>query len=295
MRRGGAMRWIIGLDLRPRSHGALHFATWLTKTVPKSDERFIAVHVLEPEHLRAALKYHHLDELIAAARESGRRTLEREGAGERVQELEILEGMGADDGLIEALARHDADALLVGRIAGRSEAALVRLGRVARRLLRRLPAPVVVVPPDLETADIGGGPIVALTRLDESSTEACRFAGRFAAQTGRRLVLLHVVPYLELPFLAGASVDEIAREQKRAAEVACAAWIERLQLHVDEAVVEQGDVLDRADAIVEAREAPLLVVGASRRVALDRLATPSLARELAATAAVPVAVVPPRA
>lgn len=288
------MKWIIGLDLRPRCCGALHFATWLTKTVPKAEERFIAIHVLEPEHLRAALRVQHMDEVLAAARDAGHRLLEREAPGHRVQELEVVEARSADEGLVEALARHDADAVIVGRIAGRTESALFRLGRVARRLLRRLPAPVVVVPPDVETAGLGNGPIVALTSLDESSVEACRFAARLSELTGRRLVLLHVAPYLELPFLQGSSVDEIAREQRRAAELALAAWVEREGLRADERLVEQGDVLDRADAVAAERGAPLLVIGTSRRVALDRLATPSMARELAATAAMPVAVVPPR-
>lgn len=288
------MKWIIGLDLRPRCFGALHFATWLTKTVPKADDRFIAVHVLEPDHLRAALKYSHMDEVLAAARDAGHRILEREAPGERIRELEIIEGVSADEGLVAALTRHDADALVVGRIAERSEIALVRLGRVARRLVRQLPVPVVVVPPDVEAADLGSGPIIALASLDDSATEACRFAARMAERTGRRLVLLHVVPYLELPFMQGASVDEIAREQRRAAELALAAWIQREQLRADEALVEQGDVLDRAEAVAGERDSPLLVIGAAGRTGLNRFTTPSMGRELAATAAVPVAIVPPR-
>jgi nucleotide-binding universal stress UspA family protein len=287
------MKWIIGLDLRPRSFGALHFATWLTKTAPKGDERFIAVHVLEPEHLRAALKYQHMDEVLASARDAGHRILEHEAPVERVRELEIVQADSADEGLAAALARHDADALIVGRIAGRSETALVRLGRVARQLVRRLPAPVVVVPPDIAAADLGSGPVVALTSLDDSATAACRFAARIAQWTGRRLVVVHVVPYLELPYLPGASMDEIARDQRRAAEIALGAWIQREQLHADEALVEQGDVLDRAEVIAEERDAPLLVIGSSRRTGLERLTTPSMGRELAATSAVPVAVVPP--
>jgi nucleotide-binding universal stress UspA family protein len=288
------MKWIIGLDLRPRSFGALHFATWLTKTVPKADDRFIAVHVLEPEHLRAALKYSHLDDVLAAARDAGTRILEREAPGERIRELEIVDGLEADEGLAAAVAQHGADALVIGRIAGRSEVALVRLGRVARHLVRRLPAPVIVVPPDIEAADLESGPVIALTSLDDSATEACRFAALIAERTGRRLVLLHVVPYLELPFLPGTSLDEIARDQRRTGEVALAAWMQREQLRADEALVEQGDVLDRADAIADERGSPLLVIGASGREGLDRLTTPSLGRELAATASVPVAIVPPR-
>ena len=137
---------------------ALHFATWLTKTVPKADDRFIAVHVLEPDHLRAALKYSHMDEVLAAARDAGHRILEHEAPGERIRELEIIQGVSADEGLVAALTRHDADALMVGRIARRSEMALVRLGRVARQPRAALPVPVVVVPPDIEPRASGAGP-----------------------------------------------------------------------------------------------------------------------------------------
>ena len=100
---------------------------------------------------------------------------------------------------------------------------------------------------------------------------------------------------LELPFLPGASLDEVARDQRRAAELALAAWVKREQLRADETLVEQGDVLDRAEAIADERGSPLLVIGAAGRAGLERLTTPSMGRELAATASIPVAIVPPQA
>ena len=43
--------------------------------------------------------------------------------------------------------------------------ARLRQRRLARRLLRRLPCPVVVVPPDLRLDEIPDGPVGALTDL----------------------------------------------------------------------------------------------------------------------------------
>jgi nucleotide-binding universal stress UspA family protein len=287
------MRWIIGLDLRPRSFGALHFASWLDRTTGGADE-FAAVHVLEPEHLRAALKYGHMDEVVAAARASGEQILAREAAGSRVRELEILSGVEAPDGLAEALSRRQADALVVGRIAATSDVTPFRLGRVARRLVGAPPAPVVVVPPDLAGPDFGAGPILALTGLDENAREACRFAKALAVRTGRRLVVLHVVSEVELPFLQDPTLEAHARERWRDAGSALAAWVAQVGLEADEVRVEQGDILARADAVAKDTSAALLVVGAPHHVGLDRLTSIGLGRELAATARLPVAVVPPR-
>ena len=49
---------------------------------------------------------------------------------------------------------------------------------------------------------------------------------------------------------------------------------------------------DQAIAFAEAQRSPLLVAGARRRFGVDRLLVPSIGRELAATAGVPVAVIP---
>jgi nucleotide-binding universal stress UspA family protein len=284
------MRWLVGLDLRPRSDGALRFAVWLARSAPGA-ESFVAVHVLEEEHLRAALKVHHLDEVTAAARAGAASALA--GAGVPEATVEVVQALTAEEGLTAALARHGAGALVVGRIARRDEARLVRLGRVARRLLRALPAPVLVVPPDFTPAE-AEGPVVALTSLSEDSAEACHFAAALAGRLGRPLVVTHVVPFVELPFLAGGPLEEIAREQVVAGEGALAAWLEAHALRGVDAVVLQGEIVDRVDALVRERGAALVVVGATRRSGLDQLAFPSIGRELAATAAAPVAVVPPR-
>jgi nucleotide-binding universal stress UspA family protein len=157
------MTWIIGVDLRPLSHGALEFATWLAMNAvtPESAPCFFPVHVLEEDRLLAVLRYHPLDELVTAAREAAQRTLEQHGRAEWLEHLQIFQALRPEERLEVARADAGADAIIIGRAAGRKERRVVRLGRVARRLLRALQSTVVVVPPDLQAHDIGGGPIVA--------------------------------------------------------------------------------------------------------------------------------------
>lgn len=285
------MKWIVGLDLRHRSHGALQFARWLSRLSPS--ERFAALHVLEPEHLRAALRTHHLDEVVAAARIEAQRVVRDEAQGARVEEVDVVHrDSDADVALADEARARGADALAVGRIARREERRIVRLGRVARRLLRTLPLPVVVAPPDLDVDQLGSGPVIALTSLSEDALAACRFAEGFAARVRRPLLVAHVVSFVELPYLKGAPLEDVAREELRAGEAALARWVTEHAIRADETVVLQGEVLDRTDVLARERGAPLVVVGAKRRAGIDALAHPSIGRELAATAPVSVAVVP---
>ena len=83
-----------------------------------------------------------------------------------------------------------ASGLVIGRAAERGSRAVVRLGRVARRVLRRLPCPVVVVPPDLSA--VADGPILLATDLDVASASAVTFARDLAARHGRELKVVHV-------------------------------------------------------------------------------------------------------
>jgi nucleotide-binding universal stress UspA family protein len=285
------MKWIVGLDLRHRSHGALQFARWLSRLSPS--DRFEALHVLEPEHLRAALRTHHLDEVVAAARTEAQRIAAEEAPGARLDGVEVVSrDADADVALAEEARARRAEAMVVGRVARREQARLVRLGSVARRLLRALPLPVVVAPPDLDEAQIGAGPVVALTSLSDDAVAACRFAEAFAARVRRPLLVAHVVKFVELSYLTGASVEDAAREEVRAGEAALAAWMKDRSIRADASVVLQGEIVDRVDVLARERACPLVVVGSKRRGGIDALTHPSIGRELAATSTVPVAVVP---
>jgi nucleotide-binding universal stress UspA family protein len=291
------MTWIIGVDLRPLSHGALQFASWIAMNAVASEGApcFLPVHVLEEDRLLAVLRYHPLDELVAAAREAAQRTLEQHGRTEWLEHLQIFQALRPEERLEVARADAGADAIIIGRAAGRKERRVVRLGRVARRLLRALHSTVVVVPPDLQAHEIGGGPIVALTSTADDAVEAARFATALARHMGRKLALVHIVtdPADEgSPFMPRTALERARMDQVRNGERELAAWVASTGLRPDSTTVLQGNVIDEALAFADGRRSPLLVVGARRREGIDRALVPSIGRELAATAGVPVAVVP---
>jgi nucleotide-binding universal stress UspA family protein len=290
------MKWILGIDLRPLSAGAIRFCNWLRAT-SRSPQTVVAVHVLEEPHMLVVLRYRHLPEVLDDARASVRSTLAREGlTGDAVEE-ELLQATSAEEGLESARLQHGADGVVIGRAAGRSGQGIVRLGRVARRILRSAAGPVVVVPPDLELRHLGGGPIVALTRLQPDSVEACRFAASIAERLGRGLALIHVVP-LPVDFgLAGlptASLDSIRGEAIEDADRRLAEWTSAQRFKPVIRVVLEGPLVEVVLDFVEREAAPLIVCGSRRLSTLERTLVHSTGTELAAGAPVPVAMVPPR-
>lgn len=97
---------------------------------------------------------------------------------------------------------------------------MIRLGRVARRILRRLGAPVLVVPPDLRAEQIGGGPVTALTSVSADSARACRFAADLAARLGRPLA----ARASHAPYLAREPTERARKARAAERLAALAAW-----------------------------------------------------------------------
>jgi len=293
------MRWILGLDLRPLCAGAVRFAKWLAANSRATDaERCVAVHALEEQHLLAVLRYHHLQEVLDGARASAQAILSAERASAEIAAIDVVQGTSVQEVLEAARVKYAASGTIIGRAAGVEGKGVVRLGRSARRVLRSATAPVIVVPPDLRLEDLGKGPVLALTSLRPDSVEACRFAAAIAGRLGRPWALLHVAlvpeefapPYLPAPSLEGMRRDFLADAEK-----ALPAWIAAEGLRPDRSDVVQGRIVDSALAFARLHDAPLLVAGSQRLSALERAIVPSVGSELAASAPVPVAVVPPAA
>jgi len=293
------MRWLVGLDLRERCRGAVQLALWLAERSRETGgEELRALHVLEEEHLRMVLRYHHLDEVVEGARRAAAEAVRAEGAADRLHEVEVARGLDAEGALEEAAAAWEADALVVGRAAGREGRHLLRLGRVARHLLRAPRRPVVVVPPDLRAEHLGSGPVIALTDLSEDSAAACRFAARLAERLGRPLAVAFAILRpgdLAVPYLPAASVEELLRVRGEEAEQALARWIADQGLRPATATLLRGPLVEAAVGFAEAQRAPLLVAGTRRLSGLERVALASQSTELAAASPIPVAVVPPPA
>lgn len=289
------MKWIVGVDLRPGSHGAVRFAGWLAGSMGKEAVDLVAAHVLEEEHLRAVLLLHHMDEVSRGAREAAERIVAREGGRARFAELLVVPGTTADETLEDVRIERKADAIVVARAAKREGTGFIRLGRVARRLLRRGGSPVVVAPADLEPAALGDGPVVSLTRLTADSADACRFARDLAGRLGRKLTVAYVAPYVEqaAQYLPAASVDRLRADRQAEAERDLAAWVAAHRLAPDAVAVLHGHPVEAAVDYARSERSPLLVVGSRRLSALDRMLQTSFGSDLAAASPVPVAVVPP--
>ena len=275
--------WILGLDLGPRSHGALVFAGWLRS----GGATVLGVHVIE------AWASH----LIAAAEQA--ETSVRRAVEERCAELglappdgvEVVIGPRADEGLLHAATL--ASGLVIGRAAPLGERPLLRLGTVARRVLRQLPGPVIVVPPDL--MKVATGPILLATDLAESSDAATQFAIGFAARQGRALELVHVGDARHSDL-----IDELdptwlrEREIYRAGVQATAsAWATRIGLAERPVRVRFGDRAEEIAAAAAHGQAALIVTGSRRLGLAGRLFSTSTASALAGLAGCPVAVIPP--
>jgi len=286
------MRWIVGLDLLQLSVGALRFASWLRRSAPA--ERSSGVHVLTPHPLRQSLANKSEEEFRLWVHGLAQECVDEAGVGEELDGVVLVEGESAEEGLLSALAAGRGEGLIIGRKAASGAESFVRLGRVARRLLRRMPAPIVVVPPDLGR-ELPPGPVVLATDLGASAESALRFARELAETVGRELVLVHAyeVHGALQGYVSASAWGQATFEATAAAESSVAAYCDEHQLSVRSLVVRgptAHGVLETA-----AREKACMIVTGSRQLSLlDRIFTSSVGGDLAALASIPVVVVPAR-
>lgn len=279
--------WLLGLELSPRSSGALQFARWLRSTL---GARVLGVYV--SELLLAGLPPGEGAAYLFTLRTEAERWLaglEAGTPGSPVDATKIVDEIDAETGL--ARAAHGAPGVVVGRRVAR-EGALIRLGRVTRRLLRSTPAPVIVVPPEL-AIDAFSGPVVLASDFTDASVAAARFAASFARRLGRSLVCVHVgQPRWQEPFVGkDPRWDELRSAYRVRVQETARAWA---QAHCpgDELVVEYGDPQECLAAVAARLGACLLVVGSRRPGLLERFFVGSTSSAIAATASCAVAVVP---
>jgi nucleotide-binding universal stress UspA family protein len=223
--------------------------------------------------------------------------LGREGlSGDRVR-VELIEDDEIDRGLVSAATQLSLDALIVGRRARRDEEPIVRLGEVTRRVLRRLPTPVIVVPPDYGSRHdrgLGEGPVMLATDLSEHGAPAAKFAQDLATRLDRELLLVHgtraflwavsYVPTATMEQLQQRSTDEASQSLQR--------WAAAQGLGGARQHVFTGDPAKQLVQIAQAEDAAVIVTGSRSLGPVERLFLASVSSEVAAAATCPVAVVP---
>ena len=281
------MRWITGIDLRARSTGALEMSAWLHDRSDTSAD-FTALHVVE-QHSRSSVRDDVLDQLVGSAEAALARTSAAPAGGSPFAATRIVVADAAEDALADAAA--SADALVVGRIAPREGLATRRLGRVARRLVRRLPVPVMIVPPDLVRSAIGSGPIVLASDLGPRSVAAGLLARRLASELGRPLVVAHVAPTLDDDTVFGPGVTP-PPTWPRHTRSDIEAWIGANDLVPATAQLVEGETTERLLALARAHDAPFIVCGSRRLSTVERIFSSSVGAELAGHADRGVLLVP---
>jgi nucleotide-binding universal stress UspA family protein len=283
------MKWMVGIDPWSLSRGATAFARFVAERSER--DQLVAGHVVA----------FHLNELFAKVDPPANagelppyvhRLLDPLREDPKFADVAMIVAPSAEQGLQSAAAERNCDAIIVGRRKPSDGNAVVRLGSVARRLLRALPTPVVVVPPDEET--FSDGPVLVATNLDDASEGAARFGAAMARRLGVDLLVttVAVAPALSL-YMPGEDWTPVLEENVRRANRELDAWMGKQDLRGARHSVVEGAVGPRLLEVARTAGASMIVAGSRRLTTLDRMFTSSIGTELAASASVPVAVVPP--
>ncbi|MCA9704677.1 MAG: universal stress protein [Myxococcales bacterium] len=282
------MRWIVGLDLRERSQGAIRTARWLSQHRAESvRHRFYGVHVV-PQQVRVSARDDVIDELCEQARVAAEAALIEAGAREAFDRIEAVPGLPLQ-ALAAASTYYDVDGMIVGRHGPRDGGTIVRLGTVARQLLRKLPAAVMVVPPDHDPASQPEGPVLVATDLAPDAAAAGRFGLRLAQELGVDLLLLHVPETGQLAAQLGAAPHSPIVQDPQAFDD----WVQRYGLGGARTETSPGDPIEQTLRLAQAHDASVIVCGSRRLSLADRVFQASTGSTLAAHARRPVVVVPP--
>lgn len=287
------MRWLVGIDLHARSHGAVKTAAWLRAHLRADPSReppeFVGVHVVD-ERFRESAK------VMGALRRAGEEALARaaalDGDAGLFSSLEVIMAPSPEDGLQQAAAEFGADAMILGRIAPRGGHELVRLGSVARRMLRRLPVPILMVPPDLERIAIAAGPVLLATDLGSDATAAAGVAAQLARGLARSLVVGYVDA---LPDTTQSLLDEIWVQPpltSRRTRADVEQWCTAQGIVPAQTLLSHGPVVDDLLGHARTTDACMIVCGSRRLAILDRVFTSSVGTDVARVTDRPVLIVP---
>jgi nucleotide-binding universal stress UspA family protein len=246
-------------------------ARWLHEASAGREE-LVGIHVPD-ERLRVGEEAALRDQVSLAIDEALVRTLSG-STSSPIFGHELIAAPSADQGITRGADELECDAILIGRSAHAADHPVPPLGTTARRLLRHLPRPVLIVSADLQR--IGSGPIVLATDLGTYSLAAAKLARTLADSLGRRLCLASVdVASDKLEMLAEWLTVSPRRET---ADVE--AWARAHELGVVDVRVRSGELIESLVATARELDAPLIVCGSRCLVETDRVYASSTAADL---------------
>lgn len=292
------MKWIVGVDLRHRSDGAIKFAAWLREQSAAVEPcGLVGVHVVESKQMAALRGFDPRTAVLSRLAEESRLVIRNTGISEDFDTVDVIEGRRAAKSLESACVYHHGDGLVVGRKAGSAEHSIVRLGSVARHLLRSLTVPTFIVAPDFVVVEeVSKGPIVVAVTPTDASLSACIFARALAERLGRELIFVRVVTvpedYAHI-YWSSDALDQFRTEFVERARVQQQAWLAEHGFADPRLELRYGGPVVELVAAAGLHDAPLIVCGSRLLGTFERMLTSSTSSDLAAHATCPVAIVPP--
>lgn len=289
------MKWILGVDTSEGHEGPLQLAAWLHRAgFNDRGGHLSGVHVLPRVGLVApSLTPDEHEEVRLAAREALDHLLEASKAHGAIPDLDLVDADTIEEALAAQAAKDGADGIVVGRRARRGEAPFVRLGPVARRLLRSLPTTVIVSPPDLGERGSGRGPVLLATDMEDRSGAAAAFAKQLAEIVGRPVMVVHVVPTVSFAVdYLGKKYDALTQASEKDHAPRLREWAQRNGLEQAALVTLHGEPVREIAKAALAHDAAMVVTGSRRLSTSERIFDHSLGSELSAACWAPVAVVP---
>jgi nucleotide-binding universal stress UspA family protein len=287
------MRWVVGIDLRAHGNGAINFANWLHAHDQSGAMIIDGIHVIESALFELPAVASQV-EVLADARKATLAALHARHAEAAFSSVDALEADDTIDTLAAAGRLAVTTGIIIGRRAAEVEHAWIRLGKVARRLLRQLDAPIFVVPPDLELHNIGAGPIICAVTLDDHGVAVAQFGERLGKTLGRDTRLVHVIDSgdpVGVAYLPPGAWDDLHRRQAEVGQAALQAWRDASGLTAS-TLLAQGQTVPQLLTAARVLNACMILCGSRRLGLAARAWTSSIGSTLAAAAHLPVGVLP---
>jgi|GEM_PF-4099102 len=268
--------------------GPLRFGDWFTE----SDELHV-VRVIGESFVRGVFGAHGSQGVLGQER----RQLQQLVTDARLRHAARIDVRQSDD--VSAALRDAAgpsEPLILGRRARSRAQAMVRLGPVARRVLRAAQGPVIMVPPALER--VGAGPVLLATACGGSEEAAViRFARDVAAHKRRPLLAVHAFDLPDPEYRSGFALStpalgHLERERRERAERRLALWADENGFSHADTRLLQGDELESIVSLAESLDAALVVSAAPPRGPWEVMSGPSFSSDLASHAGCAVALIP---
>jgi nucleotide-binding universal stress UspA family protein len=203
-------------------------------------------------------------------------------------------------GILEEARTRNADLVVMGTH-GRGGFEHLVLGSVTEKVLRKATVPVLTVPPAVTQVPTAARPfnaVLCAVDFSPASLRALRYAESLAAEGGKRLILVHVLDWIDdRPLPSGLGTEIVAAQRRQESTV-----LEDLRSAVSadvqawctcEELTAIGRPYEQILRVAEEQHADLIVIGVHGRHAIERALFGSTTTQIVRRASCPVLTVRP--